>query len=63
VAETTKQRLLEYAARRLGGRKELAGRLKVDESLLAAWMDGHATMPDRKLVILADLIADLGDQK
>src|SRR5690349_14074435 len=60
VTETTKQTLLEMAAKRIG-RAELAKRLAVPESLLEAWIGGHATMPDRKLLVLADLIEVLGD--
>jgi hypothetical protein len=48
------------AAQRLGP-VELAKRLNVPESLLTAWMSGHASMPDRKLLILADLLDKLGD--
>ncbi|HEX4927505.1 MAG TPA: helix-turn-helix transcriptional regulator [Burkholderiales bacterium] len=52
-------RLLEYAAQRLGGRAELAARLKVTESTLAAWMNGSADMTYGKALALADLIAML----
>jgi hypothetical protein len=55
---TTKQRMLEQAAKHLG-REELAGRLNVPESLLQAWIDGHASMPERKLLTLADLLEEL----
>ena len=48
------------AAQRLGN-EELAKRLNIPESLLVAWMGGHASMPDRKLLILADLLDKLGD--
>jgi hypothetical protein len=60
VADTTKQNLLRMAAQRLGP-AELAKRLNVPESLLTAWMSGHASMPDRKLLVLADLLDKLGD--
>lgn len=62
VATTTKQRLLEYAAERLG-RESLAASLKVQESLLEAWIEGRASMPDRKLGPLADAIDKLGNGK
>lgn len=52
MAETTKQELLRRAAS-VVGREELAVRLKVPLHLLEAWLQGHATMPDRKLVMLA----------
>jgi hypothetical protein len=60
VAETTKQNLLRMAAGRLG-HAELATRLKIPESLLEAWIGGHASMPDRKLLLLAELLDQLGD--
>ena len=60
VPDTTKQNLLRMAAQRLG-HEELARRMKIPESLLTAWMSGHASMPDRKLLILADLLDKLGD--
>ena len=60
MPDTTKQNLLRMAAHRLGN-PELARRLNVPESLLTAWMSGHASMPDRKLLVLADLLDKLGD--
>ena len=60
MAETTKQNLLRMATARIG-RTELARRLKIPESLLDAWMSGHASMPDRKLLLLAELLDQLGD--
>lgn len=62
VDETTKQALLRKAAD-LIGRGELAVRLKVPPHLLDAWMRGLATMPDRKLGLLADLIERIDDSK
>lgn len=56
---TAKQRLLHRAAELLGP-QELAVRLKVPFTLLDAWMRGLATMPDRKLLALADLLEKLG---
>src|SRR5882672_116382 len=60
VPDTTKQNLLRMAAQRLGS-EELAKRLNMPKSLLTAWMSGHASMPYRKLLILADLLDKLGD--
>jgi DNA-binding transcriptional regulator YiaG len=60
VPDTTKQNLLALAAKRLG-RPELARRLNTPESLLEAWMTGHASMPDRKLLLLADLLDKIGE--
>ena len=59
---TAKQRLLKRAAA-LIGRDALAARLNVPATLLDVWLRGLATMPDRKLFALADLIDTLGDPK
>ena len=45
------------------GREELAIRLKVPVDLLDAWMRGLATMPDRKLALLADAFDDFAAKK
>ena len=50
-----RQALLRKAAA-LVGQEELAVALKVSPSLLHAWMNGHAAMPDRKLTALADFL-------
>jgi transcriptional regulator with XRE-family HTH domain len=55
VSETTKQRLLREAAD-LMGQRELAQRLKVSESQLEEWIRGQAKMPDRKLLVLANVL-------
>jgi hypothetical protein len=52
---TTRQELLQRAAE-LIGRDELAARLKVPTHLLDAWMGGQAAMPDRKLILLANIL-------
>ena len=56
---TTTQRLLRKAAD-LMGEQELAIALKVPPHLLEAWMSGHATMPDRKLLLLVDTLDKFG---
>ena len=38
------------------GQRELAQRLKVSESQLEGWIRGQAKMPDRKLLVLADVL-------
>jgi hypothetical protein len=38
------------------GRDELALRLKVPAHLLDAWMRGLSSMPDRKLILLANIL-------
>lgn len=57
----TKRVLLERAARRYGV-TPLAKLLNVPDSLLAAWLSGHASMPDRKLLALADVLEKLADE-
>jgi hypothetical protein len=59
VADTTKQEILRKAVD-LMGIDELAAALKSPAHLVAAWMRGHASMPDRKLLMLADLLEKLG---
>lgn len=56
MPEDTKRRLLKRAAE-LMGKDELAIRLGVPVTLLEAWTEGQATMPDRKLLKLADALA------
>jgi hypothetical protein len=60
VPDENKRQLLRSAATRLGT-EALADALKVPEPLLRAWMDGHATMPDRKFLALADLLETLSN--
>jgi hypothetical protein len=55
LGETKKQELLRRAANLLG-REELAIRLKVPAHLLDVWINGHATMPDRKLFLLVAVL-------
>ena len=55
MLESKKQELLRNAAN-LMGHEELAGRLKVAPSVLDAWMNGGASMPDRELRLLADIL-------
>jgi hypothetical protein len=55
MSETTRQRLLAYAAERLG-KAELAARLKVAVETLDGWIAGRLPVPNRKLLLLADLI-------
>jgi len=62
VPESSKKRLLEYAAQRLG-RAELAARLKVNEKTLDGWLHGSADMTHSKALALADLIAHLNREQ
>jgi hypothetical protein len=59
---TTKQRMLKRAVM-LVGHDTLAARLNVPATLLDVWLRGLATMPDRKMLPLADLIDTLGNAK
>ena len=59
---TVKQEVLRRAAAR-AGREELAKALRVPPALLDAWLSGHASMPDRKFLMLADLLDKLTDAK
>jgi len=59
MPDATKQGLLRKAAQ-LMGREQLAASLKVPVSLLDAWISGHAAMPDRTLIVLADILDKFG---
>jgi hypothetical protein len=50
-------RMLRRAAD-LMGMEELTIALKVPRSLLEAWMNGQATMPPRKLLMLIDALEE-----
>jgi hypothetical protein len=56
MSDATKQRLLAGAADLLG-REELAQCLEASADVLEAWISGHASMPDGKLLVLADTLA------
>ena len=60
MSETTRQRLLQRAARVLGQR-QLAERLNVTPNTLDLWLRGLARMSDRKLLELAALVDELSD--
>ena len=56
MSDATKQRLLGGAAELLG-REDLAQCLGVSAGVLDAWISGRASMPDGKLMVLADTLA------
>ena len=58
MPHVTRQRLLCRAAELLGP-VELAELLNVPAPLLEAWISGHASMPDQKLMLLAELLDEL----
>ena len=39
----------------------LSERLNAPPELIRIWIDGHATMPHRKFLLLVDLLDELGD--
>jgi hypothetical protein len=43
------------------GRDQLASGLKISGALLDSWMSGQASMPDRKLSALADLLEEISN--
>jgi hypothetical protein len=45
------------------GMEELCIALKVPRHLVEAWMSGHASMPDRKLMLLIDALDKLADRE
>ena len=55
MTTTTRQELLRRAVN-LIGHDELALRLKVPPPLLEAWIRGVSSMPDRKLILLANIL-------
>jgi hypothetical protein len=59
MPETTKQLLLRKAVE-LVGLTEVAAALKAPESLVEAWVQGQASMPEAKLLMLADYLDKLG---
>jgi hypothetical protein len=60
MSDATKQRLLSGAADLLG-REELAQSLEVSADVLDAWICGRTSMPDGKLVVLAERLAKAVD--
>ena len=58
----SKQRLLERAAQFVG-QDQLAARLGIPKTLLQAWIQGDATMPDGKLLALAAILNELAGSK
>jgi hypothetical protein len=41
------------------GMEALAERLRAHPDTIRAWRDGHATMPERKFLLLVDILTDL----
>ena len=55
MAQSTAHALLHRASQ-LVGKDALATRLNVPMHLLDVWLRGHATVPERKLLALIDLL-------
>ena len=53
-----KAQALERALKALGP-DELSSRLNAPPELIQTWINGHATMPDRKFLRLVDLLGEL----
>jgi hypothetical protein len=62
MADSFKSRALQKAVR-LAGLEEVARRLKATEETVTHWLHGHAAMPDRKFLLLVDLLDELGDSE
>ena len=58
---TKKQHLLQQAVQ-LIGREGLSQSLGVSGTMLDAWMQGAAIMPDRKFVALAAALAEFAER-
>ena len=55
MADTSRCEMLRRAVD-LASLGEVARALKIPPELVQAWMSGHASMPDRKLLLLADFL-------
>ena len=51
-------RALERALKAIGP-DELSTRLKAPPELIQTWINGHATMPERKFLALVDLLDEI----
>ena len=54
---------LARRAATLLGREDLAAQLKVPGALLDDWIEGRATMPERKLALLAAILTQLAERR
>jgi hypothetical protein len=51
---------LERALKAMGPDR-LAARLNAPPELIQTWINGHATMPGRKFLVLVDIIDEIGE--
>jgi hypothetical protein len=58
MPDTHRQELLRRAVELIGLR-ELAIRMKVPHTTVEEWMNGNPPMPDRKLVLLAEILSEI----
>ena len=61
MGETTKRVMLREAVAR-AGMDQVSKRLNAPASQITAWVDGIATMPDRKFLTLVDIIDGMDDK-
>jgi hypothetical protein len=58
---TDSKKTLLCRAADLIGRDQLASGLKISAALLDSWLSGRASMPDRQLSALADLLEEISN--
>jgi hypothetical protein len=61
VPQKERQALLRRAMELVGG-KDVAVRLNVTQGMLDGWLAGHLLMPDRKFLLLVDLLDKLDSE-
>ena len=60
VDKELRTRALERALEQFGPRA-VSERLNAPPELIRTWLNGHATMPHRKFLLLVDLLDEIGD--
>jgi hypothetical protein len=60
VDKELKARALDRALKQLGP-DALCARLNAPPELIQTWINGHATMPHRKFLLLVDILDEIGD--
>ena len=58
MSQARRQALLRRAVE-LIGKKDLANRLGVTQGVLDGWLTGYLLMPDRKFLVLTDVLSKL----
>lgn len=57
LQEPLRVELLKRAVKTIGA-AQLAARLRVTEDVMRGWVDGYLDIPDRKFLLLIDLLDD-----